>query len=67
MSGRTGKMTAEAIEERGPRFVLARRRDNGKMFYYSEGQENMVVQHSVVAVSYSKSYLSRLESANARP
>lgn len=59
-------MTAEALAARGPRMVLARRRDNGKLFYYTEGQEHIVVEHSVVAASYSKSYLSKIAKANGR-
>ena len=64
MAGRTGKMTQEQIDARGPRTVLARRRDNGKLFYYAEGQGHKMVEHSVVAMSYSKSYLKKLEKFN---
>lgn len=65
MSGRTGKMTQDAIDARGPRHVLARRRDNGKMFYYEDGQEHAMASHYVVAKSYSMGYLRRIERGNA--
>lgn len=66
MSGRTGKMTAEEIERRGPRIVLARGED-GKLFYFRENEKPIGLrpeQYSVVAKSYSMSYLKKLEAGN---
>lgn len=63
MSGRTGKMTAEALRERGPRIVLARGAD-GKMFYFRENEKPAGLQYSVVAKSYSMNYLKKLEAGN---
>lgn len=66
MSGRTGKMTAEAIKRRGPRMVLARDLDSNDLFklvYFREDQQP-AGRFSVVAKSYSMRYLKKLEEFN---
>lgn len=65
MSGRTGKMTQDEIDARGPRFVLARNLENGALFYYREDANPFKVRHAVVAKSYSMSYLQKVAKHNA--
>jgi hypothetical protein len=67
MSGRTGKMTAEALRERGPRMVLARDLDSNDLFnlvYFREDQQP-AGRFAVVAKSYSMNYLKRIARFNA--
>jgi hypothetical protein len=63
MSGRTGKMTAEELALRGPRKALARLR-NGKLATF-DNEYHVPADASIVAKSFSMSYLKRLEKANA--
>ena len=63
MAGNTGKMTREQIRLRGPRQVLARFLSNGSLFIYKEG-ETPVERYSIIAKSYSRSYLERIAKAN---
>jgi hypothetical protein len=66
MSGRTGKMTAEALEARGPRMVLARDLDSKDLFklvYFREDQQP-AGRFAVVAKSYSMSYLRKVARYN---
>lgn len=65
MAGNSGKMTNEAIRVRGPRNVLGRRFADGKLFIYLEGDKSVHgVAHTIIARSYTMSYLRKLEKAN---
>jgi len=67
MAGNSGKMTNEAIAARGPRMVLARV-NNSWLVIYREGQPcinyRKVTSMSVLARSYSLSYLRRVGKGN---
>lgn len=76
MSGHTGKMTSEAIAERGPRMVLyqivSKRRDRGMLVIARYGQspftdrkaEVFNFSFAQIARSYSLSYLMRVAFGN---
>jgi hypothetical protein len=66
MAGRTGKMTAEALAARGPRMVLARDLDSKDLFKLVYFREDQVPagRFSVVAKSYSMSYLKKVAKYN---
>ena len=65
MAGNTGKMTNEAIEERGPRMVLTRLGENG-YFIYREDKPCFFPNTATTrhirygSRSYSRSYLLRI-------
>lgn len=62
MSGNTGKMTAEALAIRGPRMVLAR--VGRSLVIYRERECPIKVPFSVLAKSYSLSYLRKVGKGN---
>lgn len=64
MAGNTGKMTREALAARGPRMVLAR--VGGGLVIFREWQEPFRTGtiYSVLAKSYTLSYLKRLREGN---
>lgn len=68
MAGNTGKMTREALAARGPRMVLARVGASGQTYrglvIYREGQCPIRVPFSVLAKSYSLSYLRKVGKGN---
>jgi len=60
MAGRTGKLTAEALALRGPRFALVRL-PSGET---SICLETTVYNYPVIAKSFSVSYLKKLQKYN---
>jgi hypothetical protein len=68
MAGNSGKMTNEAIAARGPRMVLARVGANGQAYrglvIYRERECPIKVPFSVLAKSYSLSYLLKVGRGN---
>lgn len=74
MSGRTGKMTAEALEARGPRFVLATvyriRRDGtqvsvGKIIFREDASPlNWDIRFAVISKSFTLRYLLKVGKFN---
>ena len=62
MAGNSGKMTNEALAARGPRMVLARAA--GTLVIYREGQPVIRGPFSVLARSYSLSYLRKVGKGN---
>ena len=61
MAGRTGKMTADALEARGPRHVLAW---VGKKLVIFREDEAPAGPYSVIAKSFTLSYLRRIKKGN---
>lgn len=64
MSGNTGKMTAAAIAERGPRLVLCHKVGRKTLLIISESQPAGQKYYVALAKSYSRSYLVRIANAD---
>jgi hypothetical protein len=61
MSGRTGKMTAEALAARGPRMALAQVDGKLKIF---DNEHDVPVGATIIAKSFSLNYLKKIEKTN---
>jgi len=59
MAGRTGKMTAEALEARGPRMALAQLKDGTVKIF--DNENDVPYGAGIIAMSFTRSYLKKIK------